>query len=91
MIIQTFCHNLSCDVFLDAGNHSGRLQELSRVQVSQQDAAGQLTDRTLQLLASYNNIVSFILRHHLTVPSFTFISSFSIKYYFTENFFKKTT
>ncbi|XP_052797207.1 dynactin subunit 3-like isoform X2 [Mya arenaria] len=42
------------------GELSSRLQELSRIQVAQQDEAGQLSEETLQLLATYNNIINLL-------------------------------
>lgn len=46
-------------VFLGSVNLSGKLQELSQLQIKQQDSAGQLSEEVQNVLSAYNSIVSF--------------------------------
>lgn len=41
-------------------SHSTKLQQLSRIQISQQDQTAELTEETRRLLATYNSIASLV-------------------------------
>ncbi|WAQ97823.1 DCTN3-like protein [Mya arenaria] len=58
---MTLSNDAKAEIILaGVGELSSRLQELSRIQVAQQDEAGQLSEETLQLLATYNNIINLL-------------------------------